>query len=112
MTACLWCSAGFEPRASGGKPQRFCSKDCRVDFHAAARSWAEQAVMSGLVPVSAFRMAREQRARWPESRLGLRGTSGASRTNSALAPDLAAAVGDEAQEQAHGEPLSARYAFT
>ncbi len=74
---CLWCEIEFEPRMSGGSPQRYCSKACRVDFHVAARSWAEQAVASGLLLVSALRMARQQRARWPESRLASRGASAA-----------------------------------
>ncbi len=73
---CLWCETEFEPRASGGKPQRFCSKACRVDFHVAARSWAENAVASGLLLVSALRMARKQRARCAGSRNASIGTQG------------------------------------
>ena len=74
---CLWCETEFEPRASGGKPQRFCSKACRVDFHVAARSWAEQAVASGLLLVSALRMAHKQRARCVQSVSTLRSAQGA-----------------------------------
>ena len=38
--SCLWCSAGFEPRSNGRKPQPFYSKDCRQDFFATCRDWA------------------------------------------------------------------------
>ncbi len=65
---CPWCDGEFEPRATGGKPQMFCSKDCRVDFHTAARAWAERAVLTGLIPVSAFKVDRKQHARCIQSR--------------------------------------------
>ncbi len=35
--ACEQCGSGFEPRHSGGKPQRFCSDDCRRGWHNAQR---------------------------------------------------------------------------
>ncbi len=66
--ACLWCDREFHPRNSGGSVQKFCSKDCRLEFHAAARAWAEQAVGSGRLPVSAFKVALQQRARCVQSR--------------------------------------------
>jgi hypothetical protein len=52
---CLWCRDSFTPRASGGKPQRFCSADCRTVFHKAARVWAEREVIEGRADVAALR---------------------------------------------------------
>ncbi len=110
MTVCSWCTAGFTPRANGGKPHSFCSKDCRVDFDTTARSWAEQAVASGLLPASTFGMGRNRRARCSECGSALRGSPGSPKPHGALAADLEVAVGDEdrfprntdPQEQAHG----------
>jgi hypothetical protein len=44
---CLWCKTTFEPRATGGSPQRFCDTDCRNAFHRAARVWAINAIEAG-----------------------------------------------------------------
>ncbi len=74
---CLWCNAAFEPRASGGSPQRFCSALCRRAFDTACRKYAAAEVEAGRLQVSALRMALRQRARCSESRLGLRATPGA-----------------------------------
>ncbi len=65
MTArpCLWCDEPFTPRATGGKRQRFCSERCRRDFDRGRRAWAELAVSSELLPVSALKHALCQRAR-------------------------------------------------
>ncbi len=60
---CLWCETEFEPRANGGKRQKFCSRDCRQDFFAACRDWAVAEVEAGRVPVSTIRRGLEQRAR-------------------------------------------------
>jgi hypothetical protein len=51
---CLWCQADFEPRR-GGSPQRFCCADHRSMFWAAARHWAERAVMAGVLTVEELR---------------------------------------------------------
>ena len=72
--ACLWCTTGFEPRANGGSPQRFCSPQCRRAFDTACRKYAMTEVYAGRLPVSELRMALRQRARCSESRLGLRAT--------------------------------------
>ena len=61
--ACLWCGADFEPRATGGKPQRFCQPVCRRAFDAACRLYAASEVEAGRLPVSSLRLALEQRAR-------------------------------------------------
>ncbi len=83
-------------------------RDCRQDFHTAARARAKQTVASGLVPVSAFKVALEQRARLLRGHSRLRGVPpGAPNLNGVLgadlslpgtrasqrAPDLGAAVG-------------------
>jgi hypothetical protein len=44
---CLWCSAPFRPRASGGSRQRFCSGLCRSELHDCARRWAIAEVDAG-----------------------------------------------------------------
>jgi hypothetical protein len=42
-TLCRQCSKPFEPRSgSGGKPQRFCSTDCRTAFHGAEPQRAQR----------------------------------------------------------------------
>ncbi len=94
---CLWCSAAFEPRTSGGSPQRFCSAPCRRIFDIACRKYAMTEVYAGRLPVSELRVALRQRARCSESRLGLR-APGAPETvacpGGTLVPDLAMAVGE------------------
>ena len=60
---CLWCGTEFEPRSNGGKPQRFCSAPCRRAFDTACRVYAAAEVEAGRLPVSALKMALEQRAR-------------------------------------------------
>ena len=71
MTAqpCTWCGVSFTPRTTGGKPQRFCSERCRRQFDSGCRAWAEQAVASGLLTVSALKDALTQRARFVEADL-------------------------------------------
>ena len=54
---CLWCQKPFERRASGGKPQRFCSQACRYAFHQAARKWAIKAIDAGLLTVDSLQNA-------------------------------------------------------
>lgn len=44
---CLWCSQPFRPRVTGGRPQKFCSPRCRVEFFDAARAWAVAEVEAG-----------------------------------------------------------------
>ncbi len=71
MTAtCLWCETDFEPRA---KQQRFCQSACRRAFDTACRKVGAAEIEAGRLQVSALRMALQQRARWPESRLAPRG---------------------------------------
>jgi hypothetical protein len=45
--ACLWCRSTFQPRASGGSRQRFCSPQCRRECHDCARRWAVAEIDAG-----------------------------------------------------------------
>ena len=54
---CLWCDTPFERRTTGGSPQRYCSTDCRLAFHLAARLWAEMAVAAGRLTVGELKDA-------------------------------------------------------
>lgn len=36
---CPWCKSAFEPRQSGGRPQRFCSNTCTSEFYDAVRRY-------------------------------------------------------------------------
>ena len=63
---CPWCGALFTPRMTGGKPQRFCSVQCRKHYHAACRVWGEDQVERGFLPISALKCALAQRTRSPE----------------------------------------------
>jgi hypothetical protein len=45
--ACLWCRRPFRLRRSGGHAQKFCRPACRRRYHAAARSWALNAIEIG-----------------------------------------------------------------
>ncbi len=60
---CEWCETAFEPRRNGGSVQRFCSKDCRLDFYTACRNWGARQYENGRVSVTALRESLGQRAR-------------------------------------------------
>ncbi len=63
LAGCIWCEAKFAARKSGGSAQRFCSKDCRQDFHIACRTWAVQEYEYGRESLTALRTPLRQRAR-------------------------------------------------
>jgi endogenous inhibitor of DNA gyrase (YacG/DUF329 family) len=46
-TRCAWCGAKFQSRVVGAHLKRFCSTRCQDRFHAAARRWAERAIVEG-----------------------------------------------------------------
>ena len=52
---CPWCDNPFPPRRRGGSPKRFCSDECRLDFHKACRVWAMKLVETGNLSVVALR---------------------------------------------------------
>ncbi len=64
--SCPWCNKPFLPRVGGGKPQRFCSTQCRTQFHSACRAWADAQVWSGNLPMSSLKRALRHRARFSE----------------------------------------------
>ena len=37
---CEWCKREYEPRNSGGSPQKFCSRECKRLFEKSIRQWA------------------------------------------------------------------------
>ena len=56
---CLWCESPLPDGADRrpGSSQKYCSKDCRVAFHKAARIWAENQVIAGKLSIDHLRMA-------------------------------------------------------
>ncbi len=60
---CKWCGNDFEPRNNGGKPQHFCSKNCRQDFNTACRIWAAQEHEGARLSIFELRTALYKRAR-------------------------------------------------
>src|SRR5215471_8463507 len=51
---CTWCGKSFN-RRRGGRVQSFCSARHRVEFHSAARLWAERAMAQGILSVADLR---------------------------------------------------------
>jgi len=45
----------FRGRQTGGRAQRFCQPVCRRAFHAAARTWALDAIAAGILTVTDVR---------------------------------------------------------
>jgi len=37
---CEWCEDKYSPRATGGSPQKFCTKQCKRLFEKSIRRWA------------------------------------------------------------------------
>ena len=37
---CEWCQRDYEPRNSGGSPQKFCTKQCKRLFEKSIRRWS------------------------------------------------------------------------
>ena len=93
MTAqpCTWCDRPYEPRVSGGQPQRFCSEPCRTGFHTACREWAEAEVWAGNLSVATLKQDLEQRTRCVEANL-------------AQAAELAARQVEHAKAKRRGAP--------
>jgi hypothetical protein len=59
---CPWCSRTFTPRRTGGKPQRFCSPQCRRASERAGREWVRQELAAGRVTVAELQHARSSGA--------------------------------------------------
>ncbi len=63
---CSWCGTEFEPQMTGRSVKKFCSKDCRQNFHAACRIWGEEAYGTGEVSIFQLRTSFARRARRTE----------------------------------------------
>ena len=44
---CQWCQKDFQPRESGGSPQKFCDRDCKRLFEKSIRQWASNKYSKG-----------------------------------------------------------------
>jgi hypothetical protein len=62
---CLWCSQPFEPRRSGGKPQRFCVPAHRRAFETAGRQFLGRLIAAGELSIAALSAAPATRALLP-----------------------------------------------
>ena len=60
---CTWCGSTFEPQVTGRSVKKFCSKDCRQNFHAACRIWGEEAFGTGEVSIWQLQTCFARRAR-------------------------------------------------
>ena len=54
-STCPWCGARFDRRATGGKPQQFCSEACRRALDALGRAWIATALAAGQLSVEDLR---------------------------------------------------------
>lgn len=59
---CPWCNKRFEPRTTGGKPQRFCSRDCTRSFHDATRQFTIREMEAGRVSIEDLKRGTDERA--------------------------------------------------
>jgi len=62
---CLWCRRPFEPRRSGGKPQRFCVPAHRRAFETAGRQFLGRLRAAGDLSIAALSAAPATRALHP-----------------------------------------------
>ena len=49
---CAWCDGAFQPRATGGRRQRFCGDRCRRALDRAGRRWIADALDGGMLTVA------------------------------------------------------------
>jgi len=49
---CEWCQREYEPRNSGGSPQKFCSKKCKRLFEKSIRQWSYMQHAQGKLNIS------------------------------------------------------------
>ena len=48
---CEWCQEEFQPRASGGSPQKFCGRNCKKSFEQSIRQWASDEYTKGALKI-------------------------------------------------------------
>ena len=51
ITKCQWCQNEFQPRESGGSPQKFCGRDCKRLFEKSIRQWASNKYSKGTLKI-------------------------------------------------------------
>ena len=95
---CTWCGTAYELRSNGGKPQRFCSKDCRENFNTACRIWAAAEYKAEQVSIVTLRTALEQHARSIESDpASERGTAPETENHTGAPPGATVQVAENVQ---------------
>ena len=52
---CSWCGESFIPRATGGRVQRFCTRDCQRALNDSLRGWARLEWERGAVSTETLR---------------------------------------------------------
>ena len=72
---CTWCGSTFEPQVTGRSVKKFCSTDCRQNFHAACRIRGEEAFGAGEVSIFQLQTCFARRARRTQCDLAPQGTS-------------------------------------
>ena len=60
---CTWCGTEFEPQGTGRSVKKFCSENCRRDFHTACRIWGEETFGAEEVTIFQLRTCLRRRAR-------------------------------------------------
>jgi hypothetical protein len=59
---CAWCEQTFEPRATGGKRQRY-HRECKQAHQFARTAWAEEQERQGAVSLRELRNAADRKRR-------------------------------------------------
>ena len=49
---CEWCEDKYSPRATGGSPQKFCTKQCKRLFEKSIRQWSYKQHAQGKLSLS------------------------------------------------------------
>jgi hypothetical protein len=88
FSRCPWCGGLFNPRRSGGKPQRFCCPEHRRAFEAAARQYVGRLIAAGELSVAALRTPPATRAFAPWEVSGNAATTVAGTTPSRCIPPI------------------------
>ena len=69
---CTWCGTEFELQGTGCSVKKFCSDNCRRDFHTACRIWGEEQYGCGEVSIWQLHTCLGRRAcrvrRYPASK--------------------------------------------
>ena len=55
---CFWCEKPFTRGTIGGNAKRFCSTDCKNQFHSASRRWVARAIKRGELSIEDLKRPR------------------------------------------------------